>query len=582
MNALDIAIEAGQKDVAMVIVNSKQWQAALRNVTETSTGFTTPMRRLIQRMPDVAETVFNRCMTTNEDEVTEDDPEFRVTFNYEFLEDFRVHKDYFRRRATWRQPPVPARQGSSTSLLDDQNIDNDDSNVGYQTTWGPEKYSRKDHCLHIMTHSKNQDLLKHPLPASLLNYKWVKYGQLAYMANVGIQFVFVLLLTTFAFLLQSPITSLCARVNSGNFSGNIDECAAEGTEDVTNGRLIITPVVGVLVIIIAIIKLNFEAAQMLKDFLNYFKDWINYLELILFCFTIIFAFIFFNPCFCPTSWQWQFGAVAMFLGWIDLIIIIRKFPVTGIYVVMFMNIFYIFLKLVFLAILLILAFGISFYMVFHIPLNIENRIRTPFQDLGRSLMKTMTMTTGEFEYDSIFRQEGDMPDVPDLEFPAVSYILWILFIILMPILLTNLLVGLAVDDIKGMQQSAAISRLALRVELTLTLEEYIPLPLRKKMIIGHMTIKPNRKLKFFDFIRYRILGVFRFDSDQNINQYIHPIPTPLEQMKKQNEFLSDKVENLKKTMNTLIDQNEKMMATITMIAEGQGMIVESTDKPTLI
>ena len=55
-------------------------------------------------------------------------------------------------------------------------------------------------------------------------------------------------------------------------------------------------------------------------------------------------------------------------------IFMRKFPVTGIYVVMFMNIFYIFLKMAFLAILLILAFAFSFYMLFHDPDNINQNI----------------------------------------------------------------------------------------------------------------------------------------------------------------------------------------------------------------
>ena len=52
----------------------------------------------------------------------------------------------------------------------------------------------------------------------------------------------------------------------------------------------------------------------------------------------------------------------------------------------------------------------------------------------------MTMTTGEFEFDRIFRQDGT-ENQPNLQYAAVSYILWILFLILMPILLTNLLVG---------------------------------------------------------------------------------------------------------------------------------------------
>ena len=58
------------------------------------------------------------------------------------------------------------------------------------------------------------------------------------------------------------------------------------------------------------------------------------------------------------------------------------------------------------------------------------------------------MTTGEFEYDSIFRQfpggAGDDDITREIPFPPLSYILWIIFLIMMPILLTNLLVRLIV------------------------------------------------------------------------------------------------------------------------------------------
>lgn len=55
----------------------------------------------------------------------------------------------------------------------------------------------------------------------------------------------------------------------------------------------------------------------------------------------------------------------------------------------------------------------------------------------------MTMTTGEFEYDDIFRlsASGSDSNTDEVPFPEVSIILWIIFLVLMPILLTNLLVN---------------------------------------------------------------------------------------------------------------------------------------------
>ena len=54
----------------------------------------------------------------------------------------------------------------------------------------------------------------------------------------------------------------------------------------------------------------------------------------------------------------------------------------------------------------------------------------------------MTMTTGEFDFDSIFRQDptGESDSAEEIPFPPISYILWIVFVIIMPILLTNMLV----------------------------------------------------------------------------------------------------------------------------------------------
>ena len=57
------------------------------------------------------------------------------------------------------------------------------------------------------------------------------------------------------------------------------------------------------------------------------------------------------------------------------------------------------------------------------------------------MVKTIMMTTGEFEFDDIFfNSQQDAEEDRHLYYPQVAYTLWIVFIILMPIILTNLLV----------------------------------------------------------------------------------------------------------------------------------------------
>jgi len=50
----------------------------------------------------------------------------------------------------------------------------------------------------------------------------------------------------------------------------------------------------------------------------------------------------------------------------------------------------------------------------------------------------MAMTTGELDYDELYhQQEGE----DEIAFPPVSFLLWIIFLVLMPVLLSNLLVS---------------------------------------------------------------------------------------------------------------------------------------------
>ena len=83
------------------------------------------------------------------------------------------------------------------------------------------------------------------------------------------------------------------------------------------------------------------------------------MEIGLYVCSIIFTWVFHVDCLCPLTWQWQIGVV--------LIVFISKFPLTGTYVLMFVKILYTFLKILILSFLLVLAFGLTFYLTFTQP-----------------------------------------------------------------------------------------------------------------------------------------------------------------------------------------------------------------------
>ena len=120
-----------------------------------------------------------------------------------------------------------------------------------------------------------------------------------------------------------------------------------------------------IILLCSSVRLSFEALQLIHDYYVYLKDWENWNQVILFVASIFFASgAYVQCCVCVENWQWQLGALSVFLAWFDLVLFMKKLPLFGVYVVMYIQIIYTFLRFAFLALLFIIAFGLSFYMLF--------------------------------------------------------------------------------------------------------------------------------------------------------------------------------------------------------------------------
>ena len=60
------------------------------------------------------------------------------------------------------------------------------------------------------------------------------------------------------------------------------------------------------------------------------------------------------------------------------------------------------------------------------------------------MLKITSMTAGDFSFDTVFRQSpsGESEEAEEIHYPLISIILWIVFVIVMPILFINLLVNI--------------------------------------------------------------------------------------------------------------------------------------------
>ena len=102
-----------------------------------------------------------------------------------------------------------------------------------------------------------------------------------------------------------------------------------------------------------------------KEFLS--RSFYGTVRFLMFAFAVAFAAVFSFQCPCVTNTQWQVGLLAVFLGWINMITFIKLVPRLGVYLLMFQNVIYSFFKMLLLGLLLIVAFGLAFYMLFRTP-----------------------------------------------------------------------------------------------------------------------------------------------------------------------------------------------------------------------
>ena len=84
-------------------------------------------------------------------------------------------------------------------------------------------------------------------------------------------------------------------------------------------------------------------------------------------------------------------------------------------------------------------------------------MKGPFDSFPKTVVKTIVMMIGEYEYEGIFEFFGQdyLEGTESNEwnntnfYHKVAYVMFVAFMLIMTIIVSNMLVGLAVDDIKG-------------------------------------------------------------------------------------------------------------------------------------
>ena len=200
-NALELAIHHGNRNVTEAILESPHWKKALKtsNVVISQKGkevLDTPMRMMIRVFPDIAEKVFDKCITKKKDNGKDKDKDKNqhdyLDLDYQFLDDTfnfektfddkTVHFEYREDRERDMKRPYDS---NGTTIME-------------------------NHPLMLMVKHKHKHLLKHPLCIGLLRHKWKRFGR----------FVFYFQFLLYSLFLASITSYVLLKMEGRKFPGN--------------------------------------------------------------------------------------------------------------------------------------------------------------------------------------------------------------------------------------------------------------------------------------------------------------------------------------------------------------------------
>lgn len=333
------------------------------------------------------------------------------------------------------------------------------------------------------------DLLQHPLCQGFLFLKWRKIRKyyLMRLVSLGLFIIFYSLYVTT--VLSHNCYNAAHSINKSSNSSCVQHNSTLGIFLMRNSQVM--DIIIYTLYIISIIEVIFKISEM-AGYMNVHQYFLSLSNLSEWLVLISVPFISFHINNKTYNWQSFIGAFCVLCAWTNLMLQIGQLPWFDTYVAMYTKVQKEFAKLLMAYICLLIGFAISLSVMFPSSKWFNNPL------IG--LVKTLVMMAGELDIAML-----EVHDESPIMSKFSAYTIYVAILVFVSIILMNLLVGIAVHDIQGLQKTAELSKVRCQIKLIYYIEMFMlrsfwPKRVKRMALVypskirAHMTIKPlNQK-----------------------------------------------------------------------------------------
>jgi len=336
------------------------------------------------------------------------------------------------------------------------------------------RYTRSPEISYLNTFVKEgyKEILEHPLCQSFLHLKWHKIRKY-YVARLFFYLIYIIILTGWVITLPHDCYNKSHHTNVNidmDIKLHINEtylnkmlCAnTTGIYGFLYKHPVILEVQWYMLIVLTVLEAfrKFIVILSYRSIKQFLMQMENLVEWCVILSVLAISFVYTNETYV---WQNYLGALVVLCGWSNLMLMIGQLPVFDVYVAMFTSVQAQVFKLLLAYACLLIGFTASFCVIFPYSKS--------FNSLDTGLIKVLAMMTGELNFEDFFftsdKSESfdKIGGTPWILLKISAEISFILFLLFVTIVLMNLLIGIAVHDIKGLQKTAGLAKLVRQTKL---------------------------------------------------------------------------------------------------------------------